>query len=341
VHKPDIVIVTPALADANNGNWQTAQRWGRMLAPAYRVHLASTWQGGDEAVMLALHARRSAASVAQWRALRPAAPLVVVLTGTDLYRDIADDAGAQASLRLADRLVVLNQLGAAALPDGLRPKARVVLQSCALRQTLPKTTHHLRALMVGHLRAEKSPQTYFDAARLLGGRPDILLDHIGAALDPALGVAATALVADHPRYRWLGGVAHGATRRRIQTAHVLVHASRMEGGANVVIEAVRCGTPVLASRIDGNVGLLGERYDGYFPAGDAHALAALLRRLRDEPAMLAHLQQQCDARAPLFDPAHECAALHALIGDVLIGDVLTGDVRAAPTTTPLTNRDTP
>jgi putative glycosyltransferase (TIGR04348 family) len=323
------VIVTPALADANNGNWQTAQRWGRMLAGAYRVRLASSWDAGDEAVMVALHARRSAASVSQWRRQRPSSPLVVVLTGTDLYRDIADDASAQASLRAADRLIVLNQLGAESLPDGLQSKTRVVLQSCAARQTLPKTPQHLRALMVGHLRPEKSPLTYFDAARLLVGRPDILLDHIGAALDPALGVQATSLMAENPRYRWLGGRAHTATRKRIQAAHVLVHPSRMEGGAHVVTEAVRSGTPVLASRIDGNVGLLGTSYGGYFPLGDASALATLLQRLRDEPAMLTHLRRQCDERAPLFDPTRESATLRALIGEML------------EKPTPLTTRDTP
>jgi putative glycosyltransferase (TIGR04348 family) len=252
-----------------------------------------------------------------------------VLTGTDLYRDIADDASARASLQAADRLIVLNQLGAASLPEGLQPKTRVVLQSCAARQTLPKTPQHLRALMVGHLRAEKSPQTYFDAARLLAGHPDILLDHIGAALDPALGMLATSVMAENPRYRWLGGLAHGVTRQRIQAAHVLVHPSRMEGGAHVVIEAVRSGTPVLASRIDGNVGLLGASYDGYFTLGDAPALATLLQRLRDEPAMLDHLQRQCDERAPLFDPARESATLHALIGELL------------ETPPPLTTRDTP
>jgi putative glycosyltransferase (TIGR04348 family) len=317
VHRPDLVIVTPALADANNGNWQTARRWGRMLSQAYRVRLAASWDEGDEAVMVALHARRSAASISRWRTLRPAAPLVVVLTGTDLYRDIAEDASAQASLRMADRLVVLNQMGPQSLPQALRPKARVVLQSCASRKTLPKTQQHLRALMVGHLRAEKSPETYFGAARLLQGRADILLDHIGAALNPALGEQAAALMGENPRYRWLGGVPHGAACRRIQAAHVLVHPSRMEGGAHVVIEAVRSGTPVLASRIDGNVGLLGDHYDGYFPVGDASALATLLQRLRDEPAMLDSLVQQCQARAPLFDPAQEAATLQALIGGLL------------------------
>lgn len=317
MHRFDIVLVTPALADANNGNWQTARRWARMLAGAYRVRLAAAWDGGDEQLMIALHARRSAPSVANWRRLRGDAPLVLALTGTDLYRDIAVDAAAQQSLRSADRLVVLNELGMQPLDAALRSRCRVVLQSCSARQPLAKTGRHLRALMVGHLREEKSPQTYFDAARRLAARSDIGLDHIGAALDPELGRAATALMADCPRYRWLGALPHAAVRRRIQAAHVLVHPSRIEGGAHVVIEAVRSGTPVLASRIDGNVGLLGAHYGGYFAPGDAAALATLLERARDDPAMLEMLHAQCGARAALFDPARERVALLAVVDDLL------------------------
>jgi len=287
-----------------------------MLSPAYRVRLTTAWSGGDEALMIALHARRSAASIASWRNLRARAPLVLALTGTDLYRDILGDAASQSSLRAADRLIVLNELGAQSLPTDLRPNVRVVLQSCEARKPLDKTTRHLRAMMVGHLREVKSPGTYFDAARRLRHRPDILLDHVGAALDPALGAEASALASACPSYRWLGALPHDTTRRRIQSAHVLVHPSRMEGGAHVVIEAVRSGTPVLASRIDGNVGLLGEDYGGYFPPGDAGALAAFLERLRNDPAMLANLRRACSERAPLFDPARENASLHALLAEL-------------------------
>ena len=313
----DIVLVTPALKAANNGNWQTARRWARFLAADYRVRLTDTWQHGDEALMIALHARRSAAAIGAWRAAQPKRPLVVVLTGTDLYRDIAEDAAAQQSLQLADRLVVLNELGIEALPAQMRAKAVVCLQSSPTRRSLPKTTQRLRALMVGHLREEKSPQTYFEAARQLALRHDIVLDHIGAALDPALGAQASALALRCPNYRWLGALPHAATRRRIQAAHVLVHASRIEGGAQVLIEAISSGTPVLASRIAGNLGLLGADYAGCFDWGDAAALARLLQRARDDAAMLAALQAQCARRAPLFHPDHERSSLLSLLSTLL------------------------
>ena len=271
-------------------------------------------------MLLALHARRSAASVDAWARLHPDRALVLALTGTDLYRDIATDANAQRSLALAHRLIVLQEQGPLALPKALRDKCRVVFQSGTRRQTLAKTAHHLRVVMVGHLRDEKWPQTLFEAARLL--RPDegIHIDHIGAALDPALGEAAQATAQACPHYRWLGGLPHAATRSRMQRAHVLVHTSRMEGGAHVLMEAVLCGTPVLASRIDGNVGMLGTGYAGYFPPGDAVALVRALRDCRaglGQPGgRLVTLHAQCELRAPLFDPRTEQATLLALLHEL-------------------------
>ena len=194
---PLVCLVTPALADANNGNWQTARRWARMLSGHYRVRIAQTWTGKtaeDQADdgLLALHARRSADAVAAWATLRPGKPLVVALTGTDLYRDIQTDANAQRSLQLAERLIVLQDQGPLALPAALRKRCRVVLQSSTQRKTLEKTQAHLRAVMVGHLREEKSPQTLFDAARALRADEGILLYHIGRSMDGHWGEAAQA-----------------------------------------------------------------------------------------------------------------------------------------------------
>lgn len=316
--------MTPALAAANNGNWQTAHRWARMLQPAYRVGLTDRWSGGDESLMIALHARRSAASIQAWRAAHVDRPMMLVLTGTDLYRDIDVDTQAQQSLALADALVVLNEMGPQRLPEDMRDKAHIILQSCTKRAPMPKATRHLRALMVGHLRDEKDPRTYWRAVQRLSPRTDLLFDHIGDALEPGLGTEAEALAKAQPRFRWLGGLPHGTVRRRIQAAHVLVHASRMEGGAHVVIEAIRSGTPVLASRIDGNLGLLGNDYAGLFEPGDDAALASLLASVRDDPSILLQMATQLAQRSALFEPGTERAALHHLVGALLacrpIGD---------------------
>ena len=317
---PQVVIVSPALRDANNGNWQTARRWRQHLAPLFPTRIVKRWpdaEAGRDCVMIALHARRSADAIAAWSAAHPGRCLAVVLTGTDLYRDIQTDAAARRSLALAQRLVVLQECAPDALPVEVRGKSRVIFQSTATRQTLTKSPARLRVVMVGHLREEKSPETLFAAARLLAQQPDIHIDHIGEALDPALGEAARATMVAAPNYRWLGGLPHEAVRRRIQRAHLLIHASRLEGGAHVIMEAVASGTPVLASHIPGNIGMLGADYAGYFPWGDAAALAALILRCQNDGHLLETLAAQCRARAPLFEPAAERIALRRLVAELL------------------------
>jgi glycosyltransferase involved in cell wall biosynthesis len=212
---------------------------------------------------------------------------------------------------------VLQEAGLARLDGTSRAKARVIVQSApALRAA--HAPGDVELVAVGHLRDEKDPATLMRAARLLASdRASPTIAHIGAALDPRLGELARTTMAQCPAYRWLGALPHGAARRAIAAARALVHMSRMEGGANVVIEAVRSGVPVLASRIDGNVGLLGPDYDGYFAVGDADALAALVRRFRAEAAFVAHLRAQCAAREPLFRPAAERRAVRTLVADLL------------------------
>ena len=319
--KPSICIISPALAAANNGNWQTAKRWQHMLSSDYHVEIMLQWDGKPYDAMLALHARRSADSIAQWSAKFPDKLIVLALTGTDLYRDIAVDPLAQQSLKLAHRLVVLQDMGPKSLPAEFQSKCQVIFQSTPRRQPVLKTTQKLRALMVGHLRSEKSPETYFAAARSLAHRSDIVLDHIGAPLDAELGKQARQLALEVPTYRYLGEQTHAATRARIARAHVLVHPSRMEGGAHVVMEAVMSGTPVLASRIDGNVGMLGADYAGYFDCGDADQLAKALIACRDgqnlPSSKLAQLTRQCSFREKLFEPMAEQVALLQIVSKTL------------------------
>jgi glycosyltransferase involved in cell wall biosynthesis len=91
----------------------------------------------------------------------------------------------------------------------------------------------------------------------------------------------------------------------------------MEGGAHVIMEAVCSGVPVLASRIAGNIGMLGEDYAGFFTVGDAHELASLLLKFRNEPAFVTQLQEQCAARATLFEPARERDGLITIVQSIL------------------------
>ncbi len=316
--RPLITIVTPALASANNGNWQTAARWARMLRGPYRLRIVTTWQAGDAppALLIALHARRSAPSIAAFAAAHPERPLVVALTGTDLYRDIAVDAAARRSLQLATRLIVLNPLGARQLPPRLRAKTTVVVQSAPLRVAVRKARQFTIAV-VGHLRDEKNPQLVWRVIDDWPAEVPLRVVHAGRALDPALGRQAQRLAQHDARYAWLGDQPRGRLRRRVAAAHVLLHPSTMEGGALAVIEAVTAHTPVIGSRIDGNVGLLGAGYPGWFAPDDADAARALLLRAATQPRFLSRLAHLCDRRADFFAPAREQRDLRRVIARCL------------------------
>jgi putative glycosyltransferase (TIGR04348 family) len=314
--KTHIVIISPYLANANNGNWQTAWRWSRFLSKSYKVTLAVQWDGKACDAMIALHARRSAASIAAFSAAFPARPLIVVLTGTDLYKDIFSDEDAQRSLQFATQLLILQPAGLQALNKNLHHKTKVIYQSAPalkpFKQDLEKQHRYFDVTMIGHLRDEKDPGTFMGAVKLLKSAR-VRMFHIGGALDPALAAQAEDTQQQCPRYHWLGNVAHAATRQRLKRSQLMVITSKMEGGANVIIEAVTSGVPVLASDISGNRGMLGENYAGYFPLGDSIKLACLIDRAASDTKFYSRLQAQCAARATLFSPERERAVLLELV----------------------------
>ncbi|MEZ5659276.1 MAG: selenoneine biosynthesis selenosugar synthase SenB [Burkholderiaceae bacterium] len=313
--KPTVLIVTPALAAANNGNWRTAARWQRFLRPMAHVSCALDYQGQACDLMIALHARRSADSIARFAA--SGRPLILVLTGTDLYRDIDDDASAQRSLTLADRIVVLQACGPRRLPVALRERCLVIEQSAPALARLPARRRSFDMALVGHVRAEKDPMTAVRALSRLARHPGLRLRHVGRVDDPALGPAIRAAADHDPRIELLGQMTHGRTRRLIRGSRVLLLPSVMEGGANVLIEAVTSAVPVLASAIDGSIGLLGADYPGLFPVGDDAALAGLIERCLDEQGFLARLTDACQRRAPLFAPEREAHAVRDMVSGLL------------------------
>ena len=296
-----IALVTPAGPGTRNGNRHTALRWAAFLrAAGHGVSLSVAWSGEYADLMLALHARRSHASIKSFPGVR-----VVALTGTDVYRDIRTSADAQESLELAERLITLQPRAADELPARLRRKVRVVVQSSATRLR-HSPVRNFRVCVIGHLREEKDP------LRIVAALPHVDADlevvHLGAPLDAKL-VPRT----DDPRYRWLGSVPHGRALKWLASSHAMVISSRMEGGANVVCEALRIGVPVLASRISGNIGLLGKGYAGYFPVGDERALARLIERAATEKVFYKKLKAQIAGLRPTVAPQAEARALLAAL----------------------------
>lgn len=305
-----IALVTPAGRSANNGNSNTAQRWARLLRQlGHRVAVQLAWDGTGADVMLALHARRSHNSIERFAAYYPERPLLVTLTGTDLYRDIRQDASAQASLRLATRLIVLQEMALRELAPTLRAKADVVYQSARPLARAAPLQRRFEVLVIGHLREEKDPLRTALALTHLPAASRIAVTHLGRPLDETIASEASALMRAQPRYRWLGGRTHAQVRRYLARAQLLVVSSRIEGGANIISEALAAGCPVLASDIAGNVGMLGQDYAGYFKLSDEHALARLLLKAETDKTFYRRLAAQCRARRALMTAAKERSSL--------------------------------
>lgn len=321
-----IQMICPAPPGSLYGNRITALRWARILRRlGHRLTLAQRYDREPCDLLVALHARRSADSALAFRKLHPDKPLLVILTGTDVYRDIHRSRKAQRALEAATRLVVLQPLAIEELDPRLRPKARVIYQSAPRTGgRSPRRGDTFDVCILGHLRYVKDPFRAAYAARLLPASSRIRILHAGQAMDEAMARRAhsemhgsTQRSTQHtPRYTWLGEIPRAQARRLIRSSRLMVLSSRMEGGANVISEALVDHTPVLASRIPGSVGLLGKGYPGYFPVGDTAALARLLRRAESDARFYAKLKTWCIRLAPRFHPSREQAAWERLLREV-------------------------
>lgn len=296
----------------------TATRWARVLRDlGHSVTVRQDWQGERCDALVALHARRSARAIARFRSARAGAPLIVALTGTDVYRDLPRSGQARRSLELASRLVVLQPLAIAELGSDAQRKARVIYQSA----NAPPGSHRpvrrrFEALLLAHVRPVKDPLVVARAAARLGRSGRLQVIHYGGIADRRLADQLSLAAARTTRYEWRGEIPRWRALRALAQADALIVPSRLEGGANVVTEAIACGVPVLATRIPGSLGLLGSDHPGYFPVGDHCALRDLLARLEVNEAFLDELRARSVALRPLVDPASERAAWAALMSEL-------------------------
>ena len=314
-----ILIVTPPRPSHQSGNRVTASRWARILSElGHDVQLDEAYRGGHFDVLVALHARRSARSVERFHREQPGRPLVLAMTGTDLYQDIACSRPAQRSMELASRLLLLQFDGLSHLPKDLAHKARVIYQSAVPPKRIPRPlTRHFEVCVIGHLRPVKDPFRAALAARRLPDSSRIRIVHLGKAMAASLERRARAEMQRNSRYHWHGEWPWLETQLQLARSRLMVLSSKLEGGANVLSEALAAGVPVLGSRISGTVGLLGGQYPGYFPVGDTAALAALLQRAETDNAFYQQLREHCARRARLVAPEKEKKDWDELLGEFL------------------------
>ncbi len=310
-----IVLITPAPPRSRAGNRVTALRWARLFRElGHRVDLDQNYHGQTCDLLVALHARRSAGSVARYRHRHPTGRLIVAMTGTDLYRDLPRSRRAARSLDQADAIVVLQSEALKSLQPNWRRKARVVYQSAQPPDISASPLKRVfEIVVIGHLRSVKDPFRAAMAARRLPPSSRIRISHLGAALSSSMKTRAEREMAINPRYRWLGDRPRRQVWRYLLRSRALVVSSTMEGGANVIAEAAVGGIPVIGSRVSGNVGMLGADYPGYFALRDTSQLARLLLQLETDNAFYSRLQTCVRKLKERFSPARERTAWQQLI----------------------------
>ncbi len=299
----NVAIITPSPAGSNTGNLVTALRWAKLLRQLGQVVVVEqSWSAIDDPLgidcLIALHARRSAASIVEFRRRFPDRPLTVCLTGTDLHVDFADPTTdayliVRNSLELADRIILLEPYSARLLDPGLRKKVHVIFQSATRLDKVPrKPIDCFSVVVVGHLRDVKDPFRAEAASRLLPAQSRIRITQVGSSeLQAELADEANRLAAGNSRYHWIGSVTHEQALQTLASSHLLVLSSKLEGAPNVISEAIVHHVPVLATRIDASFGMLGTDYPGLFDVGDTGQLALLMWQAESNPAFCQELLQ--------------------------------------------------
>lgn len=311
-----ILIIQPGYhrTAARGGNFTTALRWKRILREqGHRVRIDGAYTGQQIDVLMALHAQKSARWISQCAKHSPSVPIVVALTGTDVYGGLRGCAVGEHSLDLASAIVVLQALAKKELSPRHQKKTHVIYQSFESTVKVKRAADAFVICVCGHMRDVKDPMRTAMATRKLPGSSKIRVKHVGGIIDSKYRQRVEREQASNGRYEWLGELSPKMTYREIAKSQLLVVSSRSEGGANVISEAIAAGTPVVSTRIPGSVGLLSNKYPGYFTTGNTKELRQLLLRCESEPAFYRKLQNACEAQEPLFAPEREQAALAKLL----------------------------
>ena len=313
----NIRLITPDRLGSKAGNSVTAVRWASILRElGHEVVIAHEYRDEPADIAIALNAYRSADAIEAFRRRHSDRPLVVALTGTDLYRFRHSHGQVTGrSMELADRLVVLNHLSHKAVPKSERRKLFLIYESARpLSAPRKPSVRSFDVCIIGHLRDEKDPLRTAHAVRDLPEGSRIRVLHYGAAHTKTWARRAEKEMQRNPRYHWVGEVAHWQVRRALSRCRLMTLTSVMEGGPNVLSEAVVAGVPVISSNVDGAVGVLGESYPGYFPVGDTEELQRRLIQAEADPVFMQQLERYVTREAPRFSRQQEKARWTELLG---------------------------
>ena len=308
-----ILLHSPVSTVRRNGNRQTSSEWEKILVGAgHEVRSIGHYEGESADLLVALHAVKSREAVLGYRETNPTGKVILALSGTDIYPEPSEEA--RDTMARSDVLITLQRKAVEQIPVELQDRAVPVIQASECLAPKPDLSNHpFSACVVGHLRDVKDPLLAAKASRLLPKDSAMQIHHAGGILEEHYARLVAKEEKENPRYVWLGELSEYDIAKLIAGSRLLILTSLSEGGARVVGEAIAHGTPVLSTRIDGVMGLLGEDYPGFFPVGDAEALAKLMTHCEFDPEFYEHLRSEALRHADQFHPAREKASLLATV----------------------------
>ncbi|YCM44811.1 glycosyltransferase [Verrucomicrobiaceae bacterium 227] len=270
------------------------------------------FDGQPADILISLHAVKGAQAVVDYREVSPDGKVIVLMTGTDIYQFLPEGSiEGDRALEMADAVVVVFDRAIQSLDVRWREKAVVIPSSLAPVKVVAKPECPPFAIsVVGHLRPVKQSFLTIEAVARHPEWKDVEVWQIGESLDEQCTAEAREWEKRDSRYRWFGGLPREESLALCARSSLTVNSSILEGGANAVLEAMTMGVPVLANKIEGNLGLLGDDYPGYFEGEMDEILSKVITGGVDLLAWKDH----SSSRLPQFSREHEAACWLDLFG---------------------------
>lgn len=308
-----ICVASPYPLSELKGNSVTTERIVEILREAgFEARGSHGFDGFPADALISLHAKKGAQAVVDYRKVCPKGKRIVLLTGTDIYDDFPKGLGL-VSLEAADHIAITHEESLPMIPERFHEKVVIVPSSLEMPPVKAAPKHPpfspFVISVVGHLRPVKRPFLTIEA---VAKHPewDVEVWQLGEALDEESAATARTWVEKDSRYRWFGGLPREEGLRRCADSSLSVNSSILEGGANAVLEAMTMGVPMLASRIPGNIGLLGNDYPGFF---DGEEIEGKLAEILAKPKELNRWTEAAAARLPIFSRKNEREAWKNLL----------------------------
>jgi glycosyltransferase involved in cell wall biosynthesis len=210
-------------------------------------------------------------------------------------RDRKDEELARASRILVPSRYVRETLRGA---DSLRAEVSIVpygapIVNIPAKKTSRSLKDKLKVIFIGSLSQRKGISYLLDAIRQLGSAVELTL--IGRRVSDCRPLDSALKI-----HRWIPSLSHAEVLQELQQHDVMAFPSLFEGFGLVVLEAMACGVPVIATPNGAAPDIIHDGDDGFIvPIRDSQALAGrleLLSRDRELLASMGHAAQRTAAQ---------------------------------------------